>query len=337
MEEAQSAADDLGVARLALAAALAEGDVGLAYRSVLALMGDGVGMAVVLEEVLAPIQRASGTRWEAGEVSVPEEHATTAAVATLVAMLAGAFDQPPEADLVVVACAEGEDHTLPARMATALLAYEGYRTVDLGGSVPAEDLTDYLGSVAADALVVSCTRPANLLGARACVAAGHRAGVPVAVGGRAFDVDADLWRRVGADARVARLSDLSELLATWHPDPASAEASAANVGGEAAALRDSREAVSVAVSTGLGAASGATPPPEVAVAAGGLVDALVAAMTFDVRAVVAEQARWVSRLIAGRNRAVLPAAVLEALAEALPADLPTAVAIVAEARRSAER
>ena len=91
------------------------------------------------------------------------------------------------------------------------------------------------------------------------------------------------------------------------------------------------------MSTGLAAASGSTPPPEVVVAAAGLVDALVAAMTFDVRTVVAEQARWVSRLIAGRNRAVLPDAVLEALAEALPADLPTAAAIVAEARRPAGR
>ena len=215
--------EDLSVARLGVMAALREGDAGLAYGLVLRLMDAGYEMPAILDGVLAPIQCETGQHWEAGDATISEEHASTAAIETLVSILGGAFDQPAGADLVVVVCAEGDTHSLPARMASALLAYAGYRTLFLGTSVPAEDLAEYLASIEADTLVVSCTRAANLLGARACVAAGHRVGIPVVVGGRAFGDSGDRWERIGADAYADRLPALTELLQTWQPAPGRVE------------------------------------------------------------------------------------------------------------------
>jgi methanogenic corrinoid protein MtbC1 len=206
--------DDLALARLGVGTALREGDVALGYRLVLELMDAGYSMPVILDSVLAPIQRETGRHWEAGDTSISEEHASTTAVEALVSILSGAFDQPPDAELVVVVCAEGETHSLPAHMASAVLAYAGYRTLFLGTSVPADDLAEHLASTGADVLVVSCTRATNLLGARACVEAGHRAGLPVVVGGRAFVDNTEWWRMIGADASADSLPSLVDLLQT---------------------------------------------------------------------------------------------------------------------------
>ena len=294
--------DQISLARLGVTAALREGDSGLAYRMVRDAMDDGVPMPVVVEEVLAPIQWESGRRWESGDATISEEHVSTAAIETLVSMLAGAFDQPPDGELVVVVCAEGDDHSLPARMASALLAYEGYRTLFLGTSVPAPDLAEYLESADADVLLVSCSRPANLLGARACVAAGHGAGIPVVVGGRAFGDGPDRWGRIGADAHAPRLSTLAELLQTWQPDLAAAERRAAAVTPSVRALLANRSRVADAVHDAL---TGADPDAEpvgrqLLAAAEELVDSLAVASYLGDPALLAAQARWLADLLASR-------------------------------------
>jgi methanogenic corrinoid protein MtbC1 len=314
--------DDLASARVALMAALRESDAALAYRLVLGLMDDGYPMPVLVDEVLAPIQWESGRRWEVGDVSIPEEHASTAAIETLVSMLAGAFGHADDADVVVVACAVGDPHTLPARMASALLAYEGYRALYLGTSVPADDLGEYLRSAGATALVVSCTRVHHLLGARACIAASHAAGVPVVVGGRAFS-EGRRWEHLGADAYAPRLSQLAEVLQTWTPDPVLAEGRAAPVPATAEALEADRARFVEAVSAAVVADVPAADPHRRALAltAGELVDAAAVALHLGDAALLAEQAGWLASRLGHAGLPVTAPALLEALATAtsLPA------------------
>ncbi len=326
--------DDLAAARVGLVAALADGDSGLAYRLVLDLMSEGVPMATVIDQVLAPIQRDAGQRWEAGEVSISEEHAATTAVETLVAMLAGAFEQPVVADLIVVACAEGETHTLPARMAAALLLYEGYHTVFLGTSVPAEDLAGYLQAADATALVVSCTRTANLLGARACIAAAHRAGVPVVVGGRAFGDDDRIAAQLGADARVARLPELRDLLATWEPDPVASEGAARTVGNEVDALLAERTSIAASFRTSITDVADIDPMAlrVLEQSADELVATLAVSRYLDDEQVLAEHVRWVADLADQRGgRVVAPDRVVDALTRAVETNDPAMATFAATA------
>lgn len=322
--------DDLAMARLALSAALADGDSGLAYRLVLELMDQGVPMVTIADEVLAPIQWQTGQRWASGDVTISEEHASTAAIETLIAMLGGAFDQPVDAPVVVVACAEGDTHTLPARMAGALLAYEGFRTVFLGTSVPADDLEGYLRAVDADALVLSCTRSANLLGARACVAAAHRAGVPVVVGGRSFGTDEHVWRALGADAHVARLSQLTELVSTWQPDPIGSERAATPLSAEVEALVAERASAAAHLRTSLTDSFDPQTPAGKLLAASAeeLVDTLAAALYLDDVSLLRDHAAWISKLIEQRGGAsVTPSLLLGALADAARRPAPAAAAL----------
>jgi methanogenic corrinoid protein MtbC1 len=331
--------DDLGAARLGVLAALRDGDAALAHRLLVELMHDGLDLPYLLDEVLAPIQADTGHRWEVGDVSIPEEHASTAAVETLVSMLAGAFGQPVDADTVVIACAEGDTHTLPARMAAAVLAYEGFHVLFLGNALPADDLGEYLEAVEASAMVLSCTRPATLLGARSCIAAAHEVGVPVLVGGRAFGDDSGRAERIGADGHVARLRDLPEVLQSWTPDPSAAERVAVSVTASLTQVLDLRLDVARAA---LGDLIDETVAPGVQRRrliddVVDLVMTLVVAHHLDDPALAADQAGWLARHLEVRTaRSVTAPDLLARLGDATAAVDPEVATIAHRAVRHIE-
>jgi methanogenic corrinoid protein MtbC1 len=335
---------ELQDARLGLLAALHDGDAGLAYRMVLGLMDAGYPFTTIVVQAIAPIQVESGRRWQDGDYSIAEEHVSTAAAETLLATLAGAFDQPAEADEVVVGCVQGDGHTMPARMAASVLLAEGWRTTFLGSSVPAADLTDYLEHVRPTALVLSCAMAANLRGARASVAAAHRAGVPVVAGGRGFGGDDTRSRAIGADAWAPTLSDLVELLKTWRPDPAAAEGAVVDSSPSLADVDRCRTAVVAAVAERLrGQLSGDAPPEarrQADLDAEALHDALGAAVLDDDPALLRSHAAWLAGISRARTAATpttedLLRVVADAVADALGAVDGSVHRLVASARSTA--
>jgi methanogenic corrinoid protein MtbC1 len=300
---------------LGIQSALLEGDAGLAYRLVSDLMADGVSFDQILFDVLAPLQRDVGARWLRADYRIAEEHAASAAVETVVALLAGSFDMPEEGTHVVVACAEGDNHSLPARMVAAYLTYLGWRVTFLGATLPADDLGAYLAEERPAALLLSCTATPNLLGARACIQAAHAAGVPVIAGGRAFGTDPARSRAVGADEWVGDPRRLDVLLEGWDPDIAAAEASALTdeeARDLSAALRG---CVETAVATDLGGASVATTRSDLLL----LGATLVSAVLTDDASLVHEVLEW-HRLRRSARDDLMPADdLVELLATHLPA------------------
>jgi MerR family transcriptional regulator, light-induced transcriptional regulator len=184
--------------------ALSAVDMAAATAVVVQLLDDGVPVRQITEAVLAPAQRRVGDYWQAGRWGIADEHAATAVTETALSVLSGAVPRPRRGREpprhVLVACAEGEWHSLPARMAAVVAAASGARVTVLGPSMPAEQLGRRLAAGDADLLALSCTLPVHLLGAARCVAAAHEEGVPVLVGGSAFGPDARRARALGADA-----------------------------------------------------------------------------------------------------------------------------------------
>ena len=200
---------------LALTSAAVAGDAGGLYRMAAEMMEGGVSFDSLLFDYLIPIAGSVGKRWEQGDYLVAEEHAATAAIETVISLLSGTLDQPPGAPLVVVATAEGDDHSLPARAAASHLLYSGYRTTFLGANVPGADLGEFLVTEPPSAVVLSCAMTTHLMGARSVIKAAHEVGVPVVVGGKAFG-PAGIWAgSVGADAWVGSLRQTSAVVAEW--------------------------------------------------------------------------------------------------------------------------
>lgn len=192
--------------------ALTRCDAAAATDLVLDLLESGASLSDIVEDVVAPAQVHVGELWERGEWYVAQEHAATAVTEAAVSALwvMTARRQLGDGLHVAVACAEGEWHALPARMAAALAAEAGAHVTVLGPSMPADHLRRRLELRDIDVLAVSCTVPVNLRGAADCVAAAHAVGVPVVVGGRAFAGRPQRAGAIGADALVEapqRLSD----------------------------------------------------------------------------------------------------------------------------------
>jgi methanogenic corrinoid protein MtbC1 len=177
-------------------------DAAEASRIVLGMLDEGTSVERITTEVLAPAQVRVGELWQQGRWTVADEHAATAVTETALSALTTATSRPrsPQARHVVVACAEGDWHTLPARMAASVGASGDTRVTVLGPSVRADDLGRRLAADTVDLLALSCTLPANLLGAARCVQAAHDAGVPVLAGGRAFGRTSHRAHAIGADA-----------------------------------------------------------------------------------------------------------------------------------------
>jgi len=204
--------------RLAVTTALIEGDPAGAFHMVRDLMEQGMPFDVVLFDVVAAAHANFGTRWQSGDYRIADEHAATGAVETLVAMLAGSFDLPEEGEPVVVAAAQGDHHSLPARLTSAYLLALGYRVRYLGSNMEASDLAGYLTDETPKALILSCAMPTLLPGARASVRAAHQARTPVLAGGSGFGPNGVWSYAIGADAWVATPREVDQVLTTWEPD-----------------------------------------------------------------------------------------------------------------------
>lgn len=199
---------DTNAIQLGITSAAISGDAGTLYRIASNLMEEGVAFDSLLFDYLLPAERAVGDRWEQGDYLISEEHAATAAIETVISLLVGMFDQPDEASHVVIAAAQGDDHSLPGRAISAHLLFSGYRTTFLGANVLAIDLAEFLEAERPDILVLSCTMSSHLLGAHASIGAAKDAGVPVVVGGRAFGSDETRARALGADAWSATIGEV---------------------------------------------------------------------------------------------------------------------------------
>lgn len=208
-------APDFPEIELALISSAMSGDAGSLYRIASNLMEEGVAFESVLFDYLIAAEKSVGQRWAQGDYLVAEEHAVTASIETVISLLIGMFDQPADAPLVVVATAEGDDHSLPARAAAAHLVYLGYRTTFLGANVPGDDLRDFLESEPPSALVLSVAMTTHLVGARAVIAAAHDVGVPVLVGGKGLGEGGKWSEAVEADGYVESLRDVAGIVDDW--------------------------------------------------------------------------------------------------------------------------
>ncbi|MFH0249573.1 B12-binding domain-containing protein, partial [Streptomyces chitinivorans] len=182
--------------------ALENADERSAVAQVTEALDQGFAPEDVLLEVIAPAQRRVGVRWAENRLTVAQEHAATAVSDRAVTAVADhpAARVPARLGRAAVACADGEWHTLPARLVAEVLRLRGWHVDFLGAHVSARQLVSHLHSTGPDAVALSCSLPVRLPVAHAAVTACRAAGVPVLAGGAGFGPDGRYARLLGADA-----------------------------------------------------------------------------------------------------------------------------------------
>lgn len=181
-------------------------------------VGQTTSPAEVITRLLGPAQEHVGRLWETNSWDVSQEYAATSVTEFVLAAAASRWDPPRRSTgRVVVVCASGEWHALPARMAAELLGLAGWPVVSMGASLPAERLERYLRQDGVLACLVSCTVASCLPGVRQLAEVAHNSGVPVLVGGQA--VDERRATVAGADGWAADASSASVILERWAAAP----------------------------------------------------------------------------------------------------------------------
>ena len=317
---------DVEVTRVALLAALIDGDRDAAYRIATSLLDEGVSFEALVGEVLGPVQRELGRRWAQGDLTVADEHAATAASEDLVTLLCGgltSFDGP----VVAVACPEGDAHSLPARVVAAVLSLRGFRSLLLGASLPAVDLGDYLERQTPLGIALSVSMPAALYRAAASVATAHEHGVPIVVGGRAVRDDDAVARRLGADAWAGTADAAADVFDEWHAHSPNSLATSIAVPDECRAIDHHRAVLTAA----------AVPPDEPEAGkdlvdeVSRLLDVVQGALLLDQPSLLTDQLRTVRAIRTGHgtSEAALER-VLERLVTATSEPLPATAALLRE-------
>jgi len=188
-------------------------------RLAVGLLDAGVPSDEVIVDLLGAAQLEVGERWEKNEWSVADEHLATGVAQKALDAVADSVELPPPSGLVVVACAPGDWHSLPAQMFAELLRSHGFAVSFLGASTPAEHVEVLLERYRPHALAVSCSLPLAFRGLMTLTEAAHRQAIPVIAGGRALGRDPHRALRLGADAWASGIIDAAPILRAWHDHP----------------------------------------------------------------------------------------------------------------------
>lgn len=163
-------------------------------------------------EVLAGAARAIGERWAAGRVGVLEEHAASERLARTLSRAVDTLPARDGAPRVLLASAEGDEHTLGLALAELAIREWGWATRWAGRGAPPGALAAALLRGEADVLALSATavsrREALAAELAALAPAARAAGAALVLGG------AGPWPEPGAPhARVKDLAALRAFLA----------------------------------------------------------------------------------------------------------------------------
>lgn len=204
-------------------AALLVGDRAACRTIVDGLLGRGVAVRVLYDDLFKTSLYEVGRRWMSGEVSVTTEHLATAITEDLLArVFPQVLAREPCGRIAVVSCAADEFHQLGGRIVADILELRGWDVRFVGAGTPQADLVALVLERRPDLCAISVTIPAHLDNVRSTVAALRGAGLtlPIVVGGQAITSAPDALRDLHDvhDVHVvASIEELERKLPGWEP------------------------------------------------------------------------------------------------------------------------
>jgi methanogenic corrinoid protein MtbC1 len=191
--------------------ALVRGDRFSASCIVLEAARQGTAIKDIYLHVFQCSQREIGRLWQTNQISVAQEHFSTAVTQLVMSQLYPyIFASEKKGRRLVTTCVGGELHEIGARMVADFFEMDGWDTYFLGANTPLDSILRTVAERQADVLAISATMTFHLGKVTELIAELRRSGLDkrtrVLVGGYPFNIAPNLWQTVGADgyARDAR-------------------------------------------------------------------------------------------------------------------------------------
>ena len=108
-----------------------------------------------IEHLARPILHQTGRLWEAGRLTVGQEHLISVQMRGVLSGMLNLTSPKPGAATVVIATPPEERHVFGALMAALQVAHGGFTPVYLGGDIPVSDLFSVAEKVKAEAILLS--------------------------------------------------------------------------------------------------------------------------------------------------------------------------------------
>ncbi len=192
---------------------LVRNDADAALAVVARVIEAGVHPAEALAGIVVHNQQRIGDSWAAGHWTVGQEHTATAISEQVVSWVDAALPPPdPERLPVLVICAEREFHSLASQVVAVSLRSWGWPADHLGPNTRREQLLRRLEATRPAAVLLSASLSSSLTRVARQIADVTATGVPVIVGGAAFDEGGVRAGRLGASGYGASPEEARTLL-----------------------------------------------------------------------------------------------------------------------------
>ncbi|HUA35526.1 MAG TPA: cobalamin-dependent protein [Candidatus Binataceae bacterium] len=186
-------------------------------------VASGIPLAEVYVRILQPALAEIGRRCEANLATAADQRYAATITQRLMARLQAEVPrQARRGRSIVAACVDGDQHDIGILMLSDLIDLDGWDAYCAGACVPTHDLIITLERRKPNVLALSATMLGGLLRVvdvvteiRKC---GALQGLRIMVGGRMFNEDPHLWRKIGADGYARDATD-AVLLANWLMSP----------------------------------------------------------------------------------------------------------------------
>ena len=187
---------------------LLKGQRAQASELILEAVAEGVPVKDIYLHVFQRTQHEVGRLWQMNEISVAHEHYCTAATQLIMSQLyPQILSTEKTGRQMIMTCVGDELHELGARMVADFFEMEGWDTYYLGANTPLNDILSTLEEKKPDLLGISTTITYHLDKMGDVIQAVNESPdlsqIPILVGGRPFNIDPELWQKVGADGQAA--------------------------------------------------------------------------------------------------------------------------------------
>ena len=143
-----------------------------------------------LEVILKPIMYKIGEDWDTGKISISTEHIASNTAQILVNKIMQHVSRKQQKKKILICVPIGEEHRLGCDVLETYLSSKGFKTYNMGTSIPTESILNFIDDEKPDIVFLSITIKDNIqAGQRLVKKIKEQSNIPILVGGLAVQED----------------------------------------------------------------------------------------------------------------------------------------------------
>ncbi|NHJ15163.1 MAG: cobalamin-binding protein [Candidatus Thorarchaeota archaeon] len=190
---------------------LLDGNKEKAEKLIFEILGQGMSLERVYLEIFAISLQEIGRLWLQGEITVAQEHYSTAATRLIMNQLRPRFLGKKKDRMVLLLCVAGELHDVGLKIVADFFEMDGWISYYLGANVPTKGIVSFIEKRKPDVVAISATLAAHVPLVHDTIRIIRESDLGrkliVIVGGRPFNIDSELWKKVGANGYASNARD----------------------------------------------------------------------------------------------------------------------------------